>query len=151
LALVCAPPLPQVTEEEEEKGNAGDPIEGDDAIVQTKATAKELADAAAAKVNAEAAVAQANATTKRAQTQATQVQEQTKPEVSLELGAKEVQPEVQLESTPKEVMPAVTADMAALMVMMQSMQQDNATRMSALQTQLQAQLTDQQRLSGLKI
>ena len=52
------PSFPQVTEEEREKGNAGDPIGGDGAIAQTRATAKELADAAAAKVNAETAAAQ---------------------------------------------------------------------------------------------
>jgi hypothetical protein len=52
------------------------------------------------------------------------VQEPIKPEAPLE---------GQLESTEKEVMPAVTVDMAALMAMMQGMQQDNATRMSALQ------------------
>ena len=49
------PALPQVTEEEEIEGSAGDPIEGDDAIAQTNAAAKALADAAAAIANAEAA------------------------------------------------------------------------------------------------
>ena len=55
------------------------------------------------------------------------MQEPTKPEVPLEPGAKEVQLEGQLVSTTKEVMPAVAVDMVALMAMMQSMQQDNAT------------------------
>ena len=56
------PSFPQVTNKEErEKGNAGDPIEGDDAIAQTNAAAKALADATAAAANAEAAAAQANA------------------------------------------------------------------------------------------
>jgi hypothetical protein len=121
-----SPALPQVTEEEEEEGSAGDPIEGDDAIAQTNAAAKALTDAAAAIANAEAAAPQANANAakEKAQTQATQAQEPTKSEAPLE---------GQLESTEKEVMPAVTVDMAALMVVMQSMQNDNATRMSALQ------------------
>jgi hypothetical protein len=86
--------------------------------VQTNAAAKALADTAAATANAEAPAPQANAAKEKAQMQATQVQEPTNPEVPLE---------GQLESTAKEVMPAVTADMAALMAMMQSMQQDNAT------------------------
>jgi hypothetical protein len=119
-----SPALLQVTEEEEEEGSAGDPIEGDDVIAQTNAAAKALTDAAAAIANAEAAVPQANAAKTKAQTQATQVQEPTKPKAPLE---------GQLESAEKEVMPAVTVDMAAIMAAMQSMQQDNATRMSALQ------------------
>jgi hypothetical protein len=86
-----SPALPQVTEEEEEEGNAGDPIEGDDAIAQTNAAAKALADVAAATANTEAAAAQANAAKETAQTQAAQVQEPTKPEVPLEPGAKKVQ------------------------------------------------------------
>ena len=48
------PALPQVTEEEEIEGSAGDPIEGDDVIAQTNAAAKARADAAAAIANAEA-------------------------------------------------------------------------------------------------
>jgi hypothetical protein len=93
------PALPQVTEEEEEEGSAGDPIEGDDVIAQTNAAAKARADAAAAIANAEAAALQENAAKEMAQTQATQVQEPTKPEAPLE---------GQLASTEKEVMPAVT-------------------------------------------
>jgi hypothetical protein len=48
LGATGSPPPPQVTDEEEVKSNAGDPSEGDDAIAWTKATAQELADAAAA-------------------------------------------------------------------------------------------------------
>jgi hypothetical protein len=120
-----SPALPQVTEEEEEEeGNAGDPIEGDDAIAQMHAAAKARADAAAAIAIAEAAALQANAAKEKAQTQATQVHETTKTDAP---------PEGQLESTEKEVMPAVTVDMAAPIAMMQSMQQDNDTCMPALQ------------------
>jgi hypothetical protein len=100
-----SPALPQITEEEEEEdGNAGDPIEGDVAIAQTHAAAKARADAAAVMAIAEAAALQANAAKEKAQTQATQVQGPTKPEAPLE---------AQLEPTEKEVMPAVTVDMVA--------------------------------------
>ena len=72
------PSFPQVTNKEErEKGNAGDPIGGDDTIAQTRATAKERADAAAAKVNAEAAAVQASVAVEK-------VQKQASPEVPLE-------------------------------------------------------------------
>jgi hypothetical protein len=75
------PSFPQVTKEEREKGNAGDPIGDDDTIAQTRATTKERTDAAAAKVNAEAAAAQASVAMK-------QVQKQARPEVPLESFAK---------------------------------------------------------------
>jgi hypothetical protein len=85
--------------------------------------------------------------------QLTQVQRQTKPEGPLESVAKEVQPEAQLEPTAKENIPAVTADTAALITTLQTMQQDMQQTMqqsmqngiSALQTHVQTQLTDQQR------
>jgi hypothetical protein len=41
--------------------------------------------------------------------------------------------------------------MAALMAMMQSMQQDSATRMSTMQAELQAQLSDQRRELGTEL
>jgi hypothetical protein len=137
--------LPQPTKEEEDKKATGKPIEGEEAIAQAKATAKELTDAAAANVNADATAAQASAAIKKVQTQATQVQKQTKSEVPLELVAKEVQSDAQLESTAKERIPAVTADTAALIMMMQTMQQNIQNTMSVLQTQMQTQLTDQRR------
>jgi hypothetical protein len=61
------PTFPQVTEEEEEEGNAGDPIEGDDAIAQTNASAKALTltDAAAATANAERSSSRASKRSKR--------------------------------------------------------------------------------------
>jgi hypothetical protein len=58
------------------------------------------------------------------QVKVTQVLKQTKPEVPLGSPAKEVQPEAQLEPTAKENIPAATADMAALIATLQTMQHD---------------------------
>jgi hypothetical protein len=58
------------------------------------------------------------------QVQVIQVLKQTKPEVPLGSTANELQPEAQLEPTAKENILAATADMAALIATMQTMQHD---------------------------
>ena len=58
------------------------------------------------------------------QVQVIQVLKQTKPEVPLGSTANELQPEAQLEPTAKENIPVATADMAALIATMQTMQYD---------------------------
>jgi hypothetical protein len=79
------------------------------------------------------------------QVQLTQVQKQASPEVPLDSLAKEVQPE----PTVNEEAPAATMDMAALVAtlrtMQHGMQQTMQDAISALQTNVQSQLTDQQR------
>jgi hypothetical protein len=137
--------FPQTTGVGEVNQAAGDPIEDEAASAQAGAAAMELVDTAAANASAEATAAQAIAAMENVQVQLTQVQKQASPELPLDSLAKEVQPE----PTAKEKAPAPAVDMAALVAALRTiqhgMEQTMQDAVSALQTNVQPQLTEQQR------